>query len=123
MEVICMKFNKHVILSLGVILMVAFLVACAAPQKAPIAKKAETKKEAADWKFHSIVDAAFVKSQVKIPMPENVMLIDSRPFRGKFIKGHIPMAVSIPDSKFDSKKDMLPKDKKALLIFYCQGPT
>ncbi len=118
-----MRLNKRLIYCLGALVLVAFLAACAAPQKAPMAKKTETKKEAENWKYHTIVDAAFVKSQVKIPMPENVMLIDSRPYRGRYIKGHIPMAVSIPDSKFDSKKDMLPKDKEALLIFYCQGPT
>jgi len=76
-----------------------------------------------DWKFHDIVDFAFVKQHVTIPMPDNVMLIDSRPARAKYDKGHIPMAVSIPDSKFDKMIDKLPKDKSALLIFYCQGPT
>lgn len=85
---------------------------------------ADTKKgDAKDtsWQFHTIVDAAFVKANLGVPMPENVMLIDSRPYKGKYIKGHIPGAVSIPDTEFDKKADMLPKDKDALLIYYCQG--
>ena len=77
----------------------------------------------ADWKFHTIVDVDFVMQQVKVPMPEDVMLIDSRPKRAKYDKGHIPMAVNIPDSKFAKMTAMLPADKNALLIFYCQGPT
>ncbi|MGD8213002.1 MAG: rhodanese-like domain-containing protein [Desulfobacterales bacterium] len=75
----------------------------------------------ADWKFHSIVDVDFVMAQVKVPMPEDVMIIDARPKRAKYDKGHIPMAVSIPDSKFDKMTDKLPADKNALLIFYCGG--
>ena len=77
----------------------------------------------ADWKFHSIVDVNFVMQQVKVPMPEDVMIIDARPKRAKYDKGHIPGAVSIPDSKFDKMTEQLPKDKDALLIFYCGGAT
>jgi hypothetical protein len=73
------------------------------------------------WKFHTIVDADFVQQHVKIPMPEDVMIIDARPKRAKYDKGHIPMAVSIPNSKFDKMVDQLPKNKDALLIFYCGG--
>ena len=114
-----MKFNKRLFLMLGTILMVAFLVACAAPQKAPVAQQPEE----ADWKFHTIVDAQFVKEHIQIPMPEDVMLVDARPFKPKYVAGHIPMAVSIPDSKFDKMTGQLPQDKDALLIFYCEGPT
>jgi rhodanese-related sulfurtransferase len=49
------------------------------------------------------------------------MLIDSRPYQTKYVNGSIPTAVSIPDSEFEAKKDLLPKDKKALLVFYCEG--
>jgi rhodanese-related sulfurtransferase len=86
----------------------------AAPPAAPAA-------EAAFEPFHAIVDAAFVKQQIQIPMPENVMLIDSRPRRPKYDEGHIPMAVSIPDSQFEKLSAQLPADKNALLIFYCGG--
>jgi hypothetical protein len=84
---------------------------------------APAKTEAPDWRFHDIVDVAFVQQHVKVPMTQDVMLIDARPKRAKYDKGHIPMAVSIPDSKFDKMTDKLPKDKTALLIFYCGGPT
>jgi rhodanese-related sulfurtransferase len=40
------------------------------------------------------------------------MLIDARPYKPKYIKGHIPMAVSIPDSQFDKMTDKLPADKE-----------
>lgn len=75
----------------------------------------------ADWKFHSIVDVDFVMAQVNVPMPEDLMIIDARPKRAKYDKGHIPMAVNIPDSKFDKMTDKLPANKNALLIFYCGG--
>lgn len=71
--------------------------------------------------FHDIVDMAFVQQHVSIPMSEGVMLIDARPYKPKYIKGHIPMAVSIPDSQFDKMTDRLPADKKSLLIYYCGG--
>jgi rhodanese-related sulfurtransferase len=54
-------------------------------------------------------------------MSENVMLIDARPYKPKYVKGHIPMAVSIPDSQFDKMTDKLPANKNSLLIFYCGG--
>ena len=86
-----------------------------------LAKDAAKTDKPADWKFHTIVDVDFVMANVKVPMPENVMIIDARPKRAKYDKGHIPMAVSIPDSQFDKMTDMLPADKNALLIFYCGG--
>lgn len=73
------------------------------------------------WQFHTIVDADFVNAHVSVPMADNVMIIDARPYKGKYIKGHIPGAVSIPDSEFDKKINLLPKDKSMLLIYYCQG--
>jgi hypothetical protein len=84
---------------------------------------APAKTEAPDWRFHDIVDVAFVKQHVTIPLTDGVMLIDARPKRAKYDKGHIPMAVSIPDSRFAKMTDKLPKDKTTLLIFYCGGPT
>jgi hypothetical protein len=88
-----------------------------------LASGTTTSGSEADWKFHSIVDVNFVMQQVKVPMPEDVMIIDARPKRAKYDKGHIPGAISIPDSKFDKLTDKLPKDKNALLIFYCGGAT
>lgn len=82
---------------------------------------APVKSKAPDWHFHDIVDVAFVQQHVKIPMTEGVMLIDARPKRAKYDKGHIPMAVSIPDSQFAKMTGKLPKDKNSLMIFYCGG--
>ncbi|MGD8668375.1 MAG: rhodanese-like domain-containing protein [Desulfobacterales bacterium] len=86
-----------------------------------LAKDAAKTDKPADWMFHTIVDVDFVMANVKVPMPEDVMIIDARPKRAKYDKGHIPMAVSIPDSQFDKMTDMLPADKNALLVFYCGG--
>jgi len=86
---------------------------------------ADTKKQAskADWKFHDIVDVDFVMQHINVPMAEDVMIIDARPKRAKYDKGHIPGAVSIPDSQFAKMTAQLPASKDALLIFYCEGPT
>jgi len=78
---------------------------------------------AQDWKFHSIVDANFVKQYVKIPAPKSVVIIDSRPTKLKYDKGHIPNAINIPDSQFAKLTHLLPEKKDSLLIFYCQGPS
>jgi rhodanese-related sulfurtransferase len=80
-------------------------------------------EEKPDWFFHDIVDLDFVKQHIGTPMPEGVMLIDARPYKPKFVNGHIPLAVSIPESQFDKMTDKLPADKNTLLIFYCEGPT
>ncbi len=96
----------------------AALTGCATQKVAvPAAATTETTFEP----FHDVVDMAFVTAHVAIPMPENIMLVDSRPFKPKYIKGHIPMAVSIPDSQFDKMTDKLPANKDSLLIFYCGG--
>jgi len=50
-----------------------------------------------------------------------MVLVDSRPKRKKYDKGHVPTAISIPDSQFDKFKDQLPQDKAKTLVFYCGG--
>ena len=97
-------------------LCMALVFGCAATQKS-----AEPAK--ADWQFHDIVDVAFVQPYATVPQPKGVMIIDSRPYKAKYANGHIPTAVSIPDSQFGKMTDQLPKDKNTLLIFYCEGPT
>jgi hypothetical protein len=77
----------------------------------------------ADWQFHDIVDVGFVQPYATMPQPKGVMIIDSRPYQAKFANGHIPTAISIPDSQFEKMTDKLPEDKSTLLIFYCEGPT
>jgi rhodanese-related sulfurtransferase len=52
---------------------------------------------------------------------KEMVLVDSRPKRAKYDKGHIPGAISIPDTYFDKQKDQLPEEKGKLLVFYCGG--
>ena len=73
------------------------------------------------WMHDRIMTVDKVIANVTVPMAENVMIVDSRPYKAKYIKGHIPGAVSIPFTEFDKKKELLPADKDALLIFYCGG--
>ena len=110
-----MKAKYHVFTIVGVLLFVAMIAGCSttAPTPQPAAEP--------DWRFHDIVGVDFVQQYAKVPMAENVMIIDARPKRAKYDKGHIPMAVSIPHSQFDKMTDRLPKDKNALLIYYCGG--
>ncbi len=101
------------------------LVLALAAGLATTTQASDTKTDAsqADWKFHDIVDVNFVMQHISVPMAEDVMIIDARPKRAKYDKGHIPGAVSIPDSQFDKMTAQLPAQKDALLIFYCEGPT
>jgi len=69
------------------------------------------------------VDMKFVKQYAVLPKPEGVTIVDSRPGPRNFHPGHIPTAVNIPDTQFDSLAPaLLPADKSQLLIFYCGGP-
>jgi len=111
---------------LALILGVAFLAAalgCASTQEASSATPAAAAAGTPEYFFHDIVDLEFVKQHIGAPMPDGVMLIDARPYKPKFVNGHIPLAVNIPDSQFDKMTDKLPTDKNTLLIFYCEGPT
>ncbi len=65
------------------------------------------------------VSADWVKKQ--IDSNANMVLIDSRPKRKKYDKGHIPTAISIPDSQFAKMQDQLPADKATPVVFYCGG--
>jgi hypothetical protein len=114
------RLRKTLWLPILVALALAVGLGWASTQEATASEKAD---KTADWKFHSIVDVDFVKQHVTIPQPKGVAIIDSRPFKPKYYKGHIPNAISIPDSQFDKMTDKLPEDKNALLILYCGGPT
>jgi rhodanese-related sulfurtransferase len=70
--------------------------------------------------YPKIVDYDFVADQGEIPRRDDVMVVDSRGAR-KFDQGHIPVAVNISASLFESQSELLPKDKANLLIFYCGG--
>lgn len=67
------------------------------------------------------VEAPYVKSL--IDKMEPLVLVDSRPTIPKYVQGHLPGALSIPDKKYDSLKGILPIDKNIPLVFYCQGYT
>lgn len=82
--------------------------------------QAEELKPKAGW-YGKVVDFDFVKQNVDIPPKKGVMIIDSRPVARMYDPGHIPGAISIPDSKFDQMAGSLPEDKNTLLIFYCGG--
>ena len=56
------------------------------------------------------------------PEKGNFVLADSRP-TSRYLEGHIPGAISIPDPEFEKHVDKLPKDMNKLLIFYCAGVT
>ncbi len=110
-----MKTNKAKLLILALTAGFILLTGCTA------VKSAKTAKQDMSWMFDDIVDAGFVRAHISVPMPETVMLIDARPYKGKYIKGHIPGAVNIPFSEFDKRTDLLPRDKNSLLIYYCEG--
>ena len=109
-------FRKVPWLPVVVALILALCFGCAATQKT-----ADPVKTA--WQFHDMADLALVQQYAKVPQPQGAMIIDSRPYKPKYANGHIPTAVSIPDSQFDKLTAKLPQDKSTLLIFYCQGPT
>ncbi|MCK5165242.1 MAG: rhodanese-like domain-containing protein [Desulfobacula sp.] len=113
-----MKANKVKTLILALVTGLILLTGCTA---AKTAKTGPAPVEDTSWMFHDIVDAAFVKAHIAVPMPENVMIIDARPYKVKYTKGHIPGAVNIPFSQFDKNSNLLPKDKNSLVIYYCGG--
>lgn len=108
-------------------LALAMAVGCSSSVKAPpITEKpapVAAAAEAAMVKFHTLVDMAFVAKYAVLPKPQGVTLIDSRPLGRKFDPGHIPTAISLPDSAFEKSLDRLPANKGELLIFYCEGET
>jgi rhodanese-related sulfurtransferase len=114
-----MKARQHLWAAIFVAMVMIFGFGCVSTQTT--AEQAKTEAKPSFKPYHDIVDVDFVKQYVKVPMPEDVMIIDSRPKRTKYDKGHIPMAVSIPFSNFNKMTERLPKDKNALLIFYCEG--
>ncbi|AMK09810.1 rhodanese-like domain-containing protein [Pseudodesulfovibrio indicus] len=101
---------------IAVAVVLAFMVAAMAGPAA-----AQDGKKPAFKQYTAIVDYAFVAKYAKMPQPKDVMVIDSRPYKPKYVEGYIPTAVSIPASQFDKMTDKLPANKGALLIFYCGG--
>jgi rhodanese-related sulfurtransferase len=102
----------------AVLLSAALLLPAPAGASTPDSK---AEMMAAEWRYDDIVDVDFVEKYVAVPPREDVMIIDARPYKPKYVKGHIPGAVSLPFSAFDEKKKLLPEDKDTLVIFYCGG--
>ena len=68
------------------------------------------------------VSPAHIKKLIDEKAP--ITLIDSRPKARKYDLGHIPGAINLPDSQFDTlAAKTLPADKNAALYFYCEGLT
>ena len=74
------------------------------------------------WYKH-LVEFDAVKPHAEMPKDDKAaLLVDSRPVARRYDTGHIPLAINIPDSQFDKlAPTMLPADKAAPIIFYCQG--
>jgi hypothetical protein len=56
------------------------------------------------------------------PEKGKYLLIDARP-APRFQEGALPTAVNIPFAAFDKMVDKLPKEKDALIVYYCAGET
>ncbi len=69
---------------------------------------------------YAAVSVEYVSRQLAT---NEAILVDARPKKAKFDKGHIPSAISIPDSEFEKLQGKLPADKDILVIFYCGGYT
>ncbi len=108
------KYIKFYLLS-------ALFILVAAGTAAANDTAAQTGETNRDWEFHTIVDTTFVQAHRTVPMAEDVMIIDARPHKPKYVNGHIPGSVNIPDSQFDKSTALLPDNKGALLIYYCGG--
>ena len=113
-----MKSRKMIISMICLASLALLATGCATTQSTPAADQAAAETS---WQYTNIVDAAFVGQYATVPMAEDVMIIDSRPLKPMYVKGHIPMAVSMPYSQMDKMLDQLPENKDSLLIFYCGG--
>ena len=69
---------------------------------------------------YAAVSVEYVAKQVE---GNEAIVIDSRPKKPKYDKGHIPSAISIPESQFEKLQGKLPRDENTPLIFYCEGYT
>ena len=116
-----MKARQHFWAAIFMAMVLIFGFGCVSTQTATEPAKTEAKPSFKT--YHDIVDVDFVKQYVKVPMSEDVMIIDSRPKQTKYDKGHIPSAISIPDSQFEALQGKLPRDNNTPLIFYCGGYT
>ena len=69
---------------------------------------------------YAAVSVEYVAKQIE---SNAAVIIDSRPKKPKYDKGHIPSAISLPESQFEKLQGKLPRDSQVPLIFYCGGFT
>jgi rhodanese-related sulfurtransferase len=75
-----------------------------------------------EWKKQPGAYAAVTVEQVAMQIAANdTLIVDARPQKPKYDKGHIPSAISIPFSQFDALKGKLPRELSTPIIFYCGG--
>lgn len=75
-----------------------------------------------DWKANGgVLSIDTARLQQMMAGEDPVMVVDSRPRGRKYDAGHIPGALSLPDSVFETHAGLLPADKNASLVFYCGG--
>ncbi len=65
---------------------------------------------------YTVIDSEQLKSHLK----KNAVLVDSRTAE-EYQQAHIPGAVNIYPDDIKAKAALLPKNKKAPIIFYCRG--
>ena len=73
--------------------------------------------------FASAVNYKTVSAEeLKAAMDSNksVAVVDARS-EEEFRQGHIPKAINISPEKLGMIASLLPRDKKALIVFYCRG--
>ncbi|MRR50607.1 MAG: rhodanese-like domain-containing protein [Rhodocyclaceae bacterium] len=87
----------------------------------PVAHAQTTAIQPKDGWYKHLVDFEYMRQNVSIPPKKGVVIIDSRPTARQYDPGHIPGAISIPDTQFDKLVDKLPADKATQLLFYCGG--
>lgn len=103
------------VVSVALVMVVTGCTATSAPQNDQ--KSAETPSFT---QYRNIIGFDALKGYAVIPKRADVLIVDARPAR-KFNKGHVPVAINISQSQFDSNVDKLPTDKATQLIFYCGG--
>lgn len=103
-------------------LSVAFLAFAIPALHSPEAAAQATAQVKEGWYKH-LVGFDAVKPHAELPQDDKAtLLVDSRPAARRYDIGHIPLAVNIPETQFDKlAPTMLPANKAAPIIFYCQG--
>lgn len=68
---------------------------------------------------YRVINSAQLKKQVD-SKNDDILVIDARNPK-EYQEVHIPRSINLPEKKFDENVKLLPKSKKAAIIFYCNG--